>query len=58
MSSSSPEDELGRVLVDFSEKGIYPQNEETAASHVESLVLPAALSILQNAKADLEVGDH
>lgn len=50
-----PPNELGQVLVNFSELGAYPDDESTSAALVEDSVLLGALEILQNAKDELEV---
>lgn len=49
-----PPNELGQVLVNFSELGAYPDDESTSAALVEDSVLLGALEILQNAKDELE----
>lgn len=47
--------DLAQVLVDFSTKGAFPEDEAVSAAYIDNAVLPAALSILQSAKEELEV---
>jgi centromere/kinetochore protein ZW10 len=54
MASSTPP-ELGQVLVDFSVDGRFPEDEAVSAARVKHSALPAALTVLREAKADLEV---
>ena len=53
--SSSTQADLGQVLVDFSTNGAFPEEEAVSAAHVDSPMVSAALTVLQNAKAELEV---
>jgi hypothetical protein len=58
MSSPAGEARLGQTLVDFSSKGLFPQEEKVSAATVESSALPAALAALEHAKAELEVNTY
>lgn len=46
---------IGRVLVDYSSNGIFPEEESVAATHFEDSLLPGALNALNDSKAALEV---
>jgi hypothetical protein len=56
MSTNHHPDVLGQTIVSFSRDGIFPDEDEVSAIHVESLALPAALAALTTAKSELEVG--
>jgi centromere/kinetochore protein ZW10 len=55
MASASTQADLGKILVDFSLNGTFPEEEAVSAASVEPSALSGALVVLQNAKADLEV---
>jgi hypothetical protein len=55
MSAAQGQDVLARTIVSFSRDGIFPEEDEVSAMHVQSSALPAALDALAAAKADLEV---
>ena len=46
---------LGSILVDFSTKGTFPEEESVSAAPVEESALPGALAALNTAKIELEV---
>lgn len=46
---------LGGILIDFSTKGSFPEEESVSAARVEESALPAALVALNAAKTELEV---
>ncbi|TVY41445.1 hypothetical protein LSUB1_G002283 [Lachnellula subtilissima] len=45
---------LGSILVDFSTKGSFPEEESVSAARVEESALPGALAALNTAKTELE----
>lgn len=49
------QDALGRIIVGFSRDGMFPEEDEVSAMHVQSSALPAAINALAAAKTDLEV---
>lgn len=55
MATMQDQNVLGRTIVDFSRDGIFPEEDEVSAMHVQSSALPAALNALASAKVDLEV---
>jgi hypothetical protein len=55
MATVQDEDVLGRTIVGFSRDGMFPEEDEVSAMHVQSSALPAALNALASAKVDLEV---
>ncbi|CAL3964411.1 unnamed protein product, partial [Diplocarpon coronariae] len=54
MASSNAQDRLGKVLVDFSTDGTFPEEEDVAAARVDSATVSAAMVALGIAKAELE----
>ena len=55
MTTMSDQDVLGRTIVNFSRDGMFPEEDEVSAMHIQSSALPAALNALASAKVDLEV---
>jgi hypothetical protein len=55
MAAMQDQDILARTIVNFSRDGMFPEEDEVSAIHVQSSALPAALSALASAKVDLEV---
>jgi hypothetical protein len=55
MSAVQGQDILARTIVGFSRDGMFPEEDEVSAMHVQSSALPAALDALAAAKVDLEV---
>jgi hypothetical protein len=55
MAAMQDQDVLGRTIVGFSRDGMFPEEDEVSAIHVQSSALPAALNALASAKIDLEV---
>jgi hypothetical protein len=55
MAALQGPDVLGQAIVGFSRDGMFPEEDEVSAMKVESSALPAALSALAAARADLEV---
>jgi centromere/kinetochore protein ZW10 len=56
MASSKPQSQLGRVLIDFSTNGAFPEEEAVSAAYAEPSALPSALVAVRDAKVALEVG--
>jgi hypothetical protein len=48
-------DVLARTIVGFSRDGVFPEEDEVSAMHVQSSAVPAALNALASAKVNLEV---
>ena len=55
MSSQDSQDRLAQTLVDFSSRGIFPEEESLSAARVDAFDLPVTLHALDGAKVDLEV---
>lgn len=55
MAAVQGQDVLARTIVGFSRDGMFPEEDEVSAIHVQSSALPAALIALASAKVDLEV---
>jgi hypothetical protein len=55
MSAVQGQDVLARTIVGFSRDGMFPEEDEVSAMHVQSSALPAALDALAATKVDLEV---
>jgi protein transport protein DSL1/ZW10 len=55
MAAVQDQDVLARTIVGFSRDGMFPEEDEVSAIHVQSSALPAALNALASAKVDLEV---
>ena len=55
MSAPDSQARFGQALVDFSSNAIFPEEETISSAPIEESALPAALSALDAAKADLEV---
>jgi hypothetical protein len=55
MAAVQDQDVLARTIVGFSRDGMFPEEDEVSAIHVQSFALPAALNALASAKVDLEV---
>jgi hypothetical protein len=55
MAAVQDQDVLARTIVGFSRDGMFPEENEVSAIHVQSSALPVALNALASAKVDLEV---
>lgn len=55
MANLEDQDVLANTIVGFSRDGMFPEEDEVSAIHVQSSTLPAALNALASAKVDLEV---
>ncbi|KAH8804607.1 centromere/kinetochore protein-like protein zw10 [Xylogone sp. PMI_703] len=54
MTSMEVQNQLGRILIEFSRNGSFPEDEAVSATVVQGSALPGALEALSAAKADLE----
>jgi hypothetical protein len=55
MAAPQEHDVLGPTIASFSRDGLFPQEDEVSAMHVQSSALPSALRVLVVSKLDLEV---
>ena len=53
--ASTTQDQLGSVLIDFSTKGAFPEEESISAAYVQKPSLAPALAALSAARTELEV---